>query len=204
MRKKKCCKKMMITREKLKKIEKILGITILAIMLLILILINATEIKKGNAANRTIAGSTYRNVDYFRDFSLETFDGKTFSNENLKEYRITVINIWEPYCSACLKEMPELDELSREYRDKGLQLVAVQGNAFVYPEDVELGCSQIADMGVTLPMIYADEKFSEQILPILDNSFPGTFVVDSEGNILDFTVSAKSKEGWMEYFDSFL
>lgn len=204
MRKKKCCKKMMITREKLKKIKKILGITILAIMLLILILINATEIKKGNAANRTIAGSTYRNVDYFRDFSLETFDGKTFSNENLKEYRITVINIWEPYCSACLKEMPELDELSREYRDKGLQLVAVQGNAFVYPEDVELGCSQIADMGVTLPMIYADEKFSEQILPILDNSFPGTFVVDSEGNILDFTVSAKSKEGWMEYFDSFL
>lgn len=204
MRKKKCCKKMMITREKLKKIKKILGITILAIMLLILILINATEIKKGNAANRTIAGSTYRNVDYFSDFSLETFDGKTFSNENLKEYRITVINIWEPYCSACLKEMPELDELSREYRDKGLQLVAVQGNAFVYPEDVELGCSQIADMGVTLPMIYADEKFSEQILPILDNSFPGTFVVDSEGNILDFTVSAKSKEGWMEYFDSFL
>lgn len=204
MRKKKCCKKMMITREKLKKIKKILGITILAIMLLILILINATEIKKGNAANRTIAGSTYRNVDYFRDFSLETFDGKTFSNENLKEYRITVINIWEPYCSACLKEMPELDELSREYRDKGLQLVAVQGNAFVYPEDVELGCSQIADMGVTLPMIYADVKFSEQILPILDNSFPGTFVVDSEGNILDFTVSAKSKEGWMEYFDSFL
>ena len=194
----------MITREKLKKIKKILGITILAIMLLILILINATEIKKGNAANRTIAGSTYRNVDYFRDFSLETFDGKTFSNENLKEYRITVINIWEPYCSACLKEMPELDELSREYRDKGLQLVAVQGNAFVYPEDVELGCSQIADMGVTLPMIYADVKFSEQILPILDNSFPGTFVVDSEGNILDFTVSAKSKEGWMEYFDSFL
>lgn len=204
MRKKKCCKKMMITREKLKKTEKILGIILLAVMLLVLVFINVSEIKKGNSANRTIAGSTYRNVDYFHDFYLETFDEKTFSNESLKEYRITVINIWEPYCSACLKEMPELDELSREYRDKGLQLVAVQGNAFVYPEDVELGCSQIADMGVTLPMLYADEKFSEQILPILDNSFPGTFVVDSEGNILDFTVSAKSKEGWMEYFDSFL
>lgn len=194
----------MITREKLKKTEKIIGIVLLIGLLLILIIINSTEIKKGNSTNRTIAGSTYRNLDFFMDFSLQTFDGGEFSNKDFEGYEVIVFNIWEPYCSACLKEMPELDELAKEYESKGLKLVAVQGNAFVYPEDVELGCSQIADMGVTLPMLYADEKFSEQILPILDNSFPGTFVVDAKGNILDFTVSAKSKEGWKEYFDSFL
>ncbi len=182
----------------------IFGGLLLCFMLAFLIYVNVTEIALGNSTLRTVAGSSFRNVTYFQDFSMKTFEGKTFSNADFAGYDVIVINVWEPYCSSCLKEMPELEELSKEYKDKGLLLVGVQGNAIQYPQDVQLGYEEIEPLNITFPMLLADQRFHDEVRPYLNNAFPGTWILDSQGNILDFTASAKSKDDWATYFDQFL
>ena len=194
----------MLNSKSLKQIKTVVAAVLLLLMLIFLIWVNVSEIKKGNATNRTVAGSTFRNVTYFNDFSLKTFEGDDFSNKDFEGYDVIVVNVWEPWCTSCLKEMPELDEIAAEYKDKGLLLVELQGMAYDDPDDVQLGYDEIGDLEVTLTQLLADEKFSEEVLPYLNNSFPGTFVLDPDGNILDFTASSKSKADWMKYFDGFL
>ncbi len=195
---------MKLTEKAFGRIKIVLACIILGSMLGFLVYVNVTEIAKGNATLRTVAGSSFRNVTYFQNFSMETFDGGTFSNKDFEGYKVIVINVWEPYCSSCLKEMPELDELSKEYKDKGLLLVGVQGNAIQYPQDIPLGYDAIEPLNISFPMLLADRGFHDEVRPYLNDAFPGTWVLDAEGNILDFTASAKSKDAWAEYFDRFL
>lgn len=177
-------------------------ILLLALMTAFLVYINVTD--GGNMDISASPNGKYKDIDYFENFTLKRFSQDEFSNVNFEEYDVIIVNIWEPYCKSCLKEMPVLDELSSELKDKGLLVVEVQGNAYVYPEDVELGYDLIDDIGVSLPMLLADERFSKEILPILKDAFPGTFVLNKKGEILDFTAGSKSKEAWREYFESFI
>ncbi|MCQ2081021.1 MAG: TlpA family protein disulfide reductase [Lachnospiraceae bacterium] len=177
-------------------------ILLLALMTAFLVYINVTD--GGNMDISASPNGKYKDIDYFENFTLKSFSQDEFSNVNFEEYDVIIVNIWEPYCKSCLKEMPVLDELSSELKDKGLLVVEVQGNAYVYPEDVELGYDLIDDIGVSLPMLLADERFSKEILPILKDAFPGTFVLNKKGEILDFTAGSKSKEAWREYFESFI
>jgi len=42
---------------------------------------------------------------------------------------VTVLNVWATYCAPCRVEMPSLQRLYDEYRDKGLRVVAVTVDA---------------------------------------------------------------------------
>lgn len=195
---------MKISKPQYDKLKKIIEIIILIVLAGFVIYVNVSEIRKGNSTKRTIAGSNFRDVEYFKDFNLKTFGDEGFSNQNLDGYDVIIVNIWEPYCTPCLEEMPELDELNREYKEKGLLVVSLQGMAYKNPEDVGLGIELVENMNISMPVLLADQRFSEEVLPYLNESFPGTFVLDKEGNILDFVAGAKSKAAWQEYFDSFL
>lgn len=197
-------KNLQMSKEKLTRLKKITGIAVLLLILIFLTVVNVTEIKKGNSTNRTVAGSSFGDLDYFTDFSLTAFDGNIFQSKDMADYQVIAVNVWEPYCTSCLKELPELDKLAKEYKEKGLLIIALQGNAYVYPEDVALGDKLIGEMNLSIPVLYADQKFTEEVLPYLNNSFPGTWIIDSEGNVLDMAFSAKSKDAWAEYFDQFL
>ena len=185
------------------KIKWILGILIVCLGVLHTVRLNVIEIQKGNTMPQTIEASKLRNVTYFTDFSLETMEGGSFGSADLPDYTVTVFNVWEPYCSSCLAEMPELDELAQELKDRGIRLVIVNGDAYESPEDVELSISQIRQMNIRMTSLLADEQFTKEVRPILNDAFPGTFVVDSQGNILDFAAGSKSKDAWREYLLQF-
>ena len=73
---------------------------------LIFIIISAglyAEIKVGDAA------PTF----YARDLNEESF----FLSDSLKEQTPTVLSFFATWCVPCIKEMPILDTLSREYKD---------------------------------------------------------------------------------------
>lgn len=192
-----------IEKKRLDTIKRAAGVLLVAAMAAVLVMINLEDATDSQdlQAESIEAASKYADIKYFEDFEMACFDGSSFSTADLAGYRLTIVNVWEPYCASCLKEMPDLGSFAEEYSGKGVQLVGVQGNACVYPEDVELGISEVMDIGVKYPMLLADERFTEQVLPILNNAFPGTFVLDSEGRILDFIVGAKSMDFWREYCD---
>src|SRR6185436_6735666 len=58
------------------------------------------------------------------DFTLVNPAGKKFS---LKDYRgkVVFLNFWATWCGPCREEMPAMDKLYREFKGKGLEIVAV-------------------------------------------------------------------------------
>ena len=57
-------------------------------------------------------------------FSLTTVEGKPVNNDTLKD-AITVLDFWAPNCGFCKKQLPMLENVRKEFADKGVRFVAV-------------------------------------------------------------------------------
>ncbi len=58
------------------------------------------------------------------DFTLEDLDGKRWDLRELTG-KVVLVNFWATWCPPCRKEMPDLDAIYKEYRDKGLVILAI-------------------------------------------------------------------------------
>lgn len=58
------------------------------------------------------------------DFSFKGMDGKTYSSADLKG-KTVVLNFWFTACGGCVMEMPDLNELKKNYAGKDVVFLAV-------------------------------------------------------------------------------
>jgi thiol-disulfide isomerase/thioredoxin len=58
------------------------------------------------------------------DIALGTLDGKKIS---LKDFRgkVVLLNFWASWCAPCREEMPAMEKLYQEYRNKNFAILAV-------------------------------------------------------------------------------
>lgn len=114
------------------------------------------------------------------DFEIELVDGETFK---LSEQRgkVVLINIWATWCGPCVAEMPEIDQLAKDYED---DLVVIGVNAgereqtvIDFVEKNGYGYLFAADM---------DYHVSGELYP--SRGIPYTIVVDPYGVISELHV----------------
>lgn len=55
-------------------------------------------------------------------WSAQTLDGQEFALSDL-EGDVVMLNVWATWCAPCIREMPKLDALHREYGDRGLHVL---------------------------------------------------------------------------------
>jgi len=67
--------------------------------------------------NRSISGQT-------PNISVKTITGESISLISLKG-KPALITFWSTDCSGCIKEIPHLKELYRDYHHKGLTIIAI-------------------------------------------------------------------------------
>ena len=58
-------------------------------------------------------------------FDTSDLDGNKVTEALFADNRVTMINIWGTFCPPCIREMPDLGQLSTDYKAKGVQLVGV-------------------------------------------------------------------------------
>lgn len=58
------------------------------------------------------------------DFTLTDLAGKSWTRSALKG-KVVLVNFWATWCPPCRKEMPDLDALSKRFKDKGLVILAI-------------------------------------------------------------------------------
>ena len=143
--------------------------------------------------------------------SFETTDlaGNVVSADVFADHKLTMINVWATYCSPCLQEMPELGELSKEYKDKGVQIIGIPIDTL--EQDGTWSQSQVANAASLASQTGADYL---HILPSQDliqaglsdiYAVPTTFFVDSRGNVTgDTYMGSKSKKEWEKVIDQTL
>lgn len=58
------------------------------------------------------------------NFTLEDLSGKRVSPKDLRG-KVVFLNFWATWCVPCRQEMPTMEKLHREFREQGLEVVAI-------------------------------------------------------------------------------
>lgn len=112
------------------------------------------------------------------DFTLLDLNGKKVS---LAEYRgkAVVLNFWATTCGPCKAEMPSLNSLYLEFRNKGLSVVAVSVDTSEKPVRAFISEKNLA---FTVLMDKDKEVFFDSYAVM---GLPTTFLIDRSGAIVE-------------------
>lgn len=127
-------------------------------------------------------------------FSTTDRDGNAWDQTAFADNRIVMVNFFEPWCGPCVSEMPELERLYQDYKDKGVLLLGV----YATEEGVE---DVLAQTGVTYPILHYTEAFDA----LQTGYVPTTVFFNSTAGIVGETeIGAHSYEEWAAILDGLL
>lgn len=65
------------------------------------------------------------NAQTVPNFLLKDIEHQMQSYENLKGEKLTLIDFWATWCKPCIKAIPGLNEIYKEYKVKGVNVIGV-------------------------------------------------------------------------------
>lgn len=136
-------------------------------------------------------------------FETTGIDGKIYTEKVFSDYDLTLVNIFTTWCSPCVKEIPELQELYKEMKDKGVGVAGVvldttdeKGNQD--EEAVKKAGILQEKTKAEYPFLIPDTTMMNGRLQGI-SAFPETFFVDKDGNIVgDTYTGSHTLDEWKE------
>lgn len=117
------------------------------------------------------------------DLQLKTLDGKTaVSLKELYKDRPVYLNFWASWCPPCVREMPHIEALQKQYGDK-IYFAAVTMDQ--NPADAR---AFIQDKGLTLPVYTGNLQAIAQLYDV--SAIPVSLLIGTDGTILAKHVGA--------------
>lgn len=116
-------------------------------------------------------------------FAVEDTAGKRVESGSFRG-KLVVLNFWATWCPPCRLEMPSMERLYREFRDKGLEVVAM--NFMETPEQVRAFAE---DQKLSYPMLLdrraeVAERYGVMRLPV-------TVLIGREGEVIAKAIGFK-------------
>ncbi|MBQ7007430.1 MAG: TlpA family protein disulfide reductase [Oscillospiraceae bacterium] len=123
-----------------------------------------------------------------------------FTEKNIAEYDLTVVNIWATWCGYCIVEMPDLQNLYEKLPENvNFVSVCIDGDTQYDTAKAILEANKC-----TFTAIIPDEALNESLIS-LAQVLPTTFFVDSNGNLvgeahmgLPAAINGDMSEGYMK------
>ncbi len=151
---------------------------ILAVLVGALIFAIVTNLQKDN--------TVYRAGDQAPDFQLQQIS----DNNELETVRLSdlegkgvMLNFWATWCKPCEAEMPYMQELYPEYKEKGVEIVAVS------LDSTELVVDQFIDRyDLTFPIPHDRNGEIRDLYKV--GPIPSTFFISPDGEIKDIVNGA--------------
>lgn len=143
------------------------------------------------------------------DFCYSTIDGAKVKYSDICSKKLTMINIWGTFCAPCVKEMPELQRISEEYKDKGVEIIGIpiditKSNGTVKEDILKSANDIIEKTEVKYRNIIPDQKMNTTLLSDVQ-SVPQTLFVDNEGRMVgNIYYGARSEKDWKLILDTLL
>ena len=132
-------------------------------------------------------------------------DGKEFSGKDFSDYDLTMVNVFATWCSPCVQEIPDLAEIQKEMKDKGVNIVGVVTDTVNQTgenqEALEKAKLIRERSKAEYPFLIPDKSnFNGRLSGI--QAFPETFFVDKKGQIVGETYSGShNKKAWLEIIE---
>jgi thiol-disulfide isomerase/thioredoxin len=102
--------------------------------------------------------------------------------------RAVLLNVWATWCVPCREEFPDMMQVDRTYRDRGLRVVLLSAD---FGETVRDVPAFLAQHGVDFPSYVRegdedDQAFINGIDPRWSGAMPATWVFDGSGQVRSF------------------
>lgn len=107
------------------------------------------------------------------NWNLVNSQGKTVNFQEM-EGNVVLINFWATWCPPCIAEMPNLNELYTDYKDK-ISFV------FVANDNVKSVNAYLKKNNYNLPVYYTSD---DAPTALYSKSIPATFLIDDQGKIV--------------------
>jgi thiol-disulfide isomerase/thioredoxin len=120
-------------------------------------------------------------------FTLQQLDGDPIHFPDQYRGQVVAIHFWANWCPHCLDEMPALDPVYRQYRDRGLAFLAI--NVMEEPDAVR---AFVKATGVSYEMLLDPE--GEVMRRYGAMGLPATFMVDRQGIIRSRVIGESTPE----------
>lgn len=138
--------------------------------------------------------------------SLEEMDATDFAGNQqtvdlFKGKKLTLVNVWATNCPPCINEMPELERISQDYADRGVQVIGIcadtDGTA-----NMDMAKEIISKTKVTYNNLIPDDFIYNKLFINL-NATPTTFFVDENGVIVGSIIKgSRDYKGFSSLIDA--
>lgn len=119
------------------------------------------------------------------DFTLKTLEGQEMVLSGLKG-KVILLDFWATWCGPCRESIPHLNDLYRNYRDQGLELIGMSTDK---EGDVEMVRRFVKTMAIPYPIIMTPDDVSRKYKV---TGLPTTVLIDRKGKIRERWVGFNS------------
>lgn len=134
-------------------------------------------------------------------FTAKDIDGNKVTSAALfSRAQVTMLNLWASWCGPCVRELPELEELYMEYRDRGVEIVGIllDGTAESALEDAK---TVMRKAGTSYTVLLPAEEMGD-LLTV--QYVPTTLFVDARGNLVGEAVVGADIQAYRDNLDRLL
>lgn len=118
----------------------------------------------------------------YKDITLTDPRGNAISiSDYVGKNKVILIDFWASWCGPCIKEMPNVVEAYKQYKDKGFEIIGISMD-----EDRGRWMSAIDRLGMTWPHMSDLKGWNSEAAKLYGiESIPYTLLLDQDGKIID-------------------
>ena len=126
------------------------------------------------------------------DFTLKDQYGET---HKLSDYqgKVVFLNVWATWCSPCVGEMPEIEELYHELGENRKDVAIIGVACPLYDNMDEKGIIDfLKENGITYPVVI--DQSGETYGMYVGQGIPTTWLIRADGNLMGYIEGALTKD----------
>src|SRR6266404_1486271 len=116
----------------------------------------------------------------------KALDGKPVDLHSLRG-KVVLLYFWTTWCGPCKRQLPGIEKIQNEFRDKGLVVLGVSVG-----EEKATVAKFLKTIALTYPIIQLSDG-NEVVADLAINAFPTIVLIDREGKIASYEVGARGE-----------
>jgi cytochrome c biogenesis protein CcmG/thiol:disulfide interchange protein DsbE len=122
------------------------------------------------------------------DFELKTPEGETVRLSDLRGQAV-LVNLWATWCPPCRAEMRSIEKIYREYKDKGLVVLAVN---MTQQDDAIAVAPFVKEQGLSFPILLDEGGLVAHAYQL--QSLPSSYFIRRDGIINEVVIGGPMSE----------
>jgi len=130
------------------------------------------------------------------DVPIMNLDDGTFKLADFKG-KVLVVDFWATYCAPCVRQAPQLAELSKRYRERGLEVIGLTSDEKSDQDKVKEFINRV---GINYTIGYANDWVSRAFLQGTEDDtgappIPQLFIISRDGRVVEHLIGETPQHG---------